>query len=86
MNSALNRTPPGAQLRPLLPYVFFKGVLFEEEKPERRVQHGTPNRIVTLYRVKYDGRFLTDKEREEAFSPKGANFSPSIEDNSSIVL
>jgi len=70
----------------LLPYVFFKGVLFEEEIPLRRVQLGTQNRIVTFYRVRYDGRFLTDEEREEAFSPKGANFTPNIEENSAVVL
>ena len=86
MNSALTKTPPGGQLRPLLPHVIFKGLLFEEERPERRVQHGTPNRIVTFYRVRYDGRFLTTEQRNEAFSPDGANFTPSIEENSSIVL
>ena len=86
MNSALSRTPPGAQLRPLLPYVFFRGVLFEEETPVRRVQHGAQSRMVTFYRVRYDGRFLTNEEREEAFSPKGANFTPNIEENSAVAL
>ncbi len=86
MNSALNRTPPGGQLRPLLPYVFFKGVLFEDERPQRRVQHGEQNRIVTLYRVRYDGRFLTEEKREEAFSAEGADFSPSLANNSAIAL
>ena len=66
--------------------MFFRGVLFEEETPVRRVQHGAQNRMVTFYRVRYDGRFLTNEEREEAFSPKGANFTPNIEENSAVAL